>query len=198
MMMIFSIDTLNHLYNLLQDSKDFEMAGLTDEETFVLLSAFVEYLDEDIDHLLNVHSEASHTESGIAGYNIITLGKNDLDIFRKLYDEWALTFEGLCPDDIEKVVDYVIKSDTSIESVDVYITLGEVMNHICKLTGRNAYPNDLNIISFLPFGSVIAMTIGARWFTDIVDNNADREGFHPLNDGYFDDESEERWNEAYW
>jgi len=193
----FSIDTLNHLYNLLQDGKDFEMAGLTDEETIILLSAFVEYLDEDIDHLLNVHSEASHTESGVARYNIITLGKNDLDIFRKLYDEWALTFEGLWPDDIEKVVDYLIKSDTSIESVNVYITLGEVMNHICKLTGRNAYPNDLNIISFLPFGRVLAMTIDARWFTDIVDNNADREGFHPLNDEYFDDESEERWTEAY-
>ena len=53
------------------------------------------------------------------------------------------------------------------------------MNEICKLTGHNAYPEDLNIFSIAKFKG-LAIQYGARWMTDIIDNNARRERFHPF------------------
>ena len=48
------------------------------------------------------------------------------------------------------------------------------MNAHYHLTGTNAYPDDLNIFAIYPFKG-LAMMYGARWFTDIVDNNTRRE-----------------------
>lgn len=114
-----------------------------------------------------------------------------------LYDSWALTFEGLDLNDIEKVIDYIKeKSKEPVEPV-AYVIKGQYMNEVFKLTGSNAYPDDLNIVAFYPFGSVIAMFIGARWFTDIVDNNAEREGYHPFKkySSPPEEDYEEEWNE---
>ena len=70
---------------------------------------------------------------------------------------------------------------------------GKDMNKYFKLTGNNAYPNDLTFLSFnldgLDIGKLAMFKIrfGARWFDDIVDNNARREGYHPF-DNIEDDE----------
>jgi len=102
---------------------------------------------------------------------------------RYLYDNWALTFEGLDSSDIDQVVEFLQEHGnlTENEVPEAYITTGYYMNELCRLSGSNAYQDDLDIISFLPYGDILAMSIGARWMTDIIDNNADREGWHPFN-----------------
>jgi hypothetical protein len=55
------------------------------------------------------------------------------------------------------------------------------MNKLCKLTGNNAYPNDLTIFSIDKF-KCLAITVGARWMDDIISNNARREGYNPFED----------------
>lgn len=63
-----------------------------------------------------------------------------------------------------------------------YLIKGEVMNKLYGLNGRNAYPADLNIISFDlkdfldPHSFVMArFQVDARWLDDIIDNNAARQ-----------------------
>ena len=93
---------------------------------------------------------------------------------RELYDAWAMTWEGLREEDFE-----VALKECGQENADGYITKGSVMNKICKLTGDNAYPDDLNIFSIIKFKG-LAINYGARWMTDIIDNNANREHYHPF------------------
>ena len=91
-----------------------------------------------------------------------------------LYNCSAMTWEGLRSEDFEVALEMCGKEDA-----DGYVIKGSVMNEICKLTGHNAYPDDLNIFSIAEFKG-LAMNYGARWMTDIVDNNARRERFHPF------------------
>ena len=56
------------------------------------------------------------------------------------------------------------------------------MNEAYQLTDDNAYPNDLNIVSIKLENikdvfkmSIPIFDIGARWFSDIVDNNRVRQ-----------------------
>lgn len=63
-----------------------------------------------------------------------------------------------------------------------YLIKGNVMNKLYHLTGDNAYPNDLNIISFalndfVDSGKFVTsrFEIDAKWLDDIVDNNVMRE-----------------------
>ena len=53
------------------------------------------------------------------------------------------------------------------------------MNKLCKLTGSNAYPDDLTIFSIDKFKG-LAIMYGARWMDDIIANNADRQGYRPF------------------
>ena len=50
---------------------------------------------------------------------------------------------------------------------------GEVMNRLCHLTGNNAYPDDLTFL-VIPnyYNPMVKLELGARWFDDIVANNA--------------------------
>jgi len=93
-----------------------------------------------------------------------------------LYDNWAMTWEGLREDDFEVALAHCCKEG---ENGTGYLVKGNVMNDICHLTGDNAYPDDLNIFAIKDFKG-LAMTVGARWMTDIIDNNARRESFHPF------------------
>ena len=94
--------------------------------------------------------------------------KKDLD---ELYKNSALTIEGL---DSDSIVDFAHGG-----TVDkVVVTEGRLMNKVYGLTGNNAYPKYLTIVSIL--GDTLPMTMrrfefGGRWFDDIVDNNARRE-----------------------
>ena len=95
---------------------------------------------------------------------------------KELYDGWAMTWEGLNEDDFETALDYCCKDGKEGTG---YLVKGKVMNDVCHLTGTNAYPDDLNIFAILNFKG-LAMQFGARWMTDIIDNNANREDFHPF------------------
>lgn len=97
--------------------------------------------------------------------------KEDL---KHLYDHSAMTWEGLVEEDFSTAI-----KTCGAENAEGYVTKGAVMNEICKLTGSNAYPEDLDIFSVYPFKG-LAMMYGARWMDDIIDNNADREDYRPF------------------
>lgn len=115
--------------------------------------------------------------------NTITLTtKEELDTLGS-----ALTIEGLAKESIQDFIDWV-KQYTPMKSETAYIISGDTMNNVYCLTGSNAYPNDLTIVSIKLEDMENAMAvviprfqIGARWFDDIVDNNARREGTYNDN-----------------
>lgn len=90
--------------------------------------------------------------------------------FDFLYDNWAMTWEGLIEEDFQKAIELCGEGDAK-----GYIITGVDMNKHYGLTGDNKYPDDLTIFAVYPF-RCLAIMYGARWFTDIVDNNARMEG----------------------
>lgn len=92
---------------------------------------------------------------------------------KELYDCSAMTWEGLNTDE-DNLKAALEACCTDGADGEVFITKGKTMNDICKLSGSNAYPNDLSIVSIKNFKG-LAMFVGARWMNDIVDNNARRE-----------------------
>lgn len=99
--------------------------------------------------------------------------KKDLDY---LYKNSALTLEGLSLDSIPDFLDY-LKENTTVNRERFFVTSGKMMNDTYHLSGKNAYPNDLNIVSIsledINPDPIITkrFEIGARWFDDIVDNH---------------------------
>ena len=92
---------------------------------------------------------------------------------KELYNCSAMTWEGLIEEDFETALNMC-----GAEGAKGYVTKGAVMNKICKLTGSNAYPDDLDIFSIDKFKG-LAMMYGARWMDDIIASNADRQGYRP-------------------
>ena len=111
---------------------------------------------------------------------IIVNTKAQLD---ELYNGSALTLEGFDTSEknLGQLLDW-IKGYTPMKNEAVYITSGSLMNMAYGLTGDNAYPEDLNLVSVRleDIENVDAITIprfqiGGRWFDDIVANNRRRE-----------------------
>lgn len=111
-------------------------------------------------------------------------------MFDKLYEGSAFTWEGLhMPDEDEAQIildwfcDQGFVDGCNAPGYDFafHRTTGRDFNEKYRLTGDNAYPDDLTIVSMendlLEIGKMIPIQIkfGARWFDDIVDNNARRE-----------------------
>ena len=94
-----------------------------------------------------------------------------IEQLKELYDSSALTWEGLDSNDFGEAL-----TEVSQQGVDGtgYVTTGKVMNKLTKLTGSNRYPDDLNIFSIKDFKG-LAISWGARWMDDIIDNNLSRE-----------------------
>ena len=93
----------------------------------------------------------------------------------------ALTMEGLAEESIPDFIEW-IKEYTPMKSETAYIISGKTMNEVYCLTGDNAYPDDLTIVSIKledmekPMAIIMPrFQIGARWFDDIVENNLRRE-----------------------
>jgi Ser-tRNA(Ala) deacylase AlaX len=93
----------------------------------------------------------------------------------------ALTMEGLAEDSISEFIDWV-KQYTPMKSETAYIIKGKTMNDVYMLTGNNKYPDGCTIVSIKLEDMENSMAvviprfnIGARWFDDIVMNNAARE-----------------------
>ena len=93
----------------------------------------------------------------------------------------ALTIEGLADDSIPDFINWV-KEYTPMKNEIAYIIKGKTMNKVYGLTSKNAYPDDLTIVSIKleDMENSVAVVvprfeIGARWFDDIIMNNAMRE-----------------------
>ena len=101
-----------------------------------------------------------------------------------LYKDSALTFEGITRDTIPDVVQWVKQyTKFKIDEEEVFVVRGETMNDLYGLTGTNQYVTHLNIVcvklSDLAEPMKLAIPrfkVGGRWFDDVVDNNARREG----------------------
>lgn len=104
-------------------------------------------------------------ENNITETNIIRVEAADKNTFKFLYANWAMTWEGLIESDFQTAI-----NECGTEDTKGYVISGKDMNKHYKLTGSNAYPDDLTIFAIYPFTG-LAMMYGARWFTDIVDNN---------------------------
>ena len=99
-----------------------------------------------------------------------------------LYNQSALTFEGLSSDeDNLKAVRNWLEEHGAITYTepDFHIISGEFMNEVYGLSGSNAYPEDLTIVSVTDIDQMAIVIprfgCGGRWFDDIVDNNRMRE-----------------------
>lgn len=96
-----------------------------------------------------------------------------------LYKRSALTLEGLVLDSLPDFKGWLNKHHADTTNLEFWVTKGAVMNKHYKLTGDNAYPDDLNIVSCIGINpyrvTVERFAIGGRWFDDIVDNNLYRE-----------------------
>ena len=95
----------------------------------------------------------------------------------------AFTLEGLAEESIPDLLEWV-KQYTPLIKEDVYVTKGPTINEIYHLTGDNAYPDDCTLVSIKlddmeHYEKIVIprFQIGGRWFDDIVDNNARREGY---------------------
>lgn len=93
----------------------------------------------------------------------------------------ALTMEGLAEDSIIDFINWV-KQYTPMKQDKAYIIKGKTMNEVYSLTGNNAYPDDCTLVAIkledMEDSMKVVMPrfqIGARWFDDIVMNNAMRE-----------------------
>lgn len=97
----------------------------------------------------------------------------------------ALTWEGLrmeTDEDYKSVTDWMREKGAEPKTNNVYITMGKTMNELEGLTGSNAYPDDLTIVSFklseidgVKYLILPMRMTGGRWMDDIVNNNRDRE-----------------------
>lgn len=98
--------------------------------------------------------------------NVETIGQ-----LKELYDSSAMTWEGLRSNDFGKALEAASQQGADGTG---YVTTGKVMNKLTKLTGSNRYPDDLTIFSIKDFKG-LAISLGARWMDDIINNNLDRE-----------------------
>lgn len=115
------------------------------------------------------------------------LRRKDVTTFKdfiSLYNDNALTIEGLVPASIEEWFNVLLtQTEFKSETVTYYVTSGAIMNKYLGLSGTNSYPDDLMIVSFKlksmvnPMATAIPrFNYGGRWYNDIVDNNLFREG----------------------
>lgn len=155
---------------------DKENESCTDEEKSKKLIDKRDDLVKRLEQLEKINESSTNKD-----YELIEAKEEDLD---KLYDNSAFTFEGFRVDDenLTKLVNFLKENTDVILPIKIYRISGEMMNSKYGLTEDNAYPDDLNIVS-LPLtnwkklGNLPSYKIqmDARWFDDIVDNNAYRQ-----------------------
>lgn len=105
----------------------------------------------------------------------------------ELYDDSALTLEGLDLDSLDDYAKYLDEECGLEENAVFHVIDGYTMNDLYDLSDSNAYPDDLHIVviklsDLIKPNSIIMkrFNFGGRWFDDVVDNNARRE-FSVLN-----------------
>lgn len=99
---------------------------------------------------------------------------------KALEDCSALTWEGLTTSDsnLKDVEDWLNEYKVDTKDAIVNIISGATMNTVYELKGNNRYPDDLNIVAITGIDTapvtIARFQVGARWFNDIVSNNAHR------------------------
>ena len=102
----------------------------------------------------------------------------------ELYNSSALTFIGVSEEEksLSDMVKWLKEKSEISNPLPVHIIKGKVMNENCKLTGSNAYRNDLTLIAIkteniknIGAMAIARFEVDGKWFDDIVDNNLDRE-----------------------
>lgn len=95
----------------------------------------------------------------------------------------ALTWEGMdmSAEALDELFGWV-EGLTKMKRRRLYLTKGATMNRLYGLTGDNAYPDDLNIVSIMlddmdDWNAVVLprFQVKGRWMDDIVRNNVRRE-----------------------
>lgn len=113
--------------------------------------------------------------------NIIQCKESDL---KDLYDDSALTMEGLTADEdnLNAFANWLEEHGCKMKTDDFYVIKGSLMNKVYGLTGTNAYKDELTIVciklsDLSNVNNIVAarFEIGGRWFDDVVDNNLARE-----------------------
>ena len=109
---------------------------------------------------------------------IIKCNNDDLEM---LYMNSAWTWEGMSTDEdnLAAISKWFAENGCPLKKDEFYLVSGKQMNEFCGgLTGDNAYPDDLNILSILldnitDVGKLFMkkFEVGARWFDDIYENN---------------------------
>lgn len=162
------------------ESIDKENESCTDEEKSKKLIDKRDDLVKRLEQLENIY-KINESSKNTKKYELIEATDDDLVNLEK---GSAFTFEGLMSDDknLNDLVDFFNEKTNIKIPMKIYHATGEKVNTFYGLTGRNAYPNDLDIV-LLPLDNwnelgdlpMIKIQIGARWFDDIVDNNRMRQ-----------------------
>lgn len=162
------------------ESIDKENESCVDEEKSKKLIDKRDDLVKRLEQLENIY-KINESSKSTKKYELIEATDDDLV---KLEKGSAFTFEGLMSDDknLNDLVDFFNEKTNIKIPMKIYHATGEKVNNLYGLTGRNAYPNDLDIV-LLPLDNwnelgdlpMIKIQIGARWFDDIVDNNRMRQ-----------------------
>lgn len=162
------------------ESIDKENESCTDEEKSKKLIDKRDDLVKRLEQLENI-CKINESSKNTKKYELIEATDDDLVNLEK---GSAFTFEGLMSDDknLNDLVDFFNEKTNIKIPMKIYHATGEKVNTLYGLTGRNAYPNDLDIV-LLPLDNwnelgdlpMIKIQIGARWFDDIVDNNRMRQ-----------------------
>lgn len=104
-----------------------------------------------------------------------------MNLYDEFYGEPALTLEGLYLNSLDDYANY-LDNICGLENGAVFHVIhGNEMNDFYTLSGKNAYPDDLNIVviklsNLVDPNKIILkrFEFGGRWFDDVVDNNASR------------------------
>ena len=92
----------------------------------------------------------------------------------------ALTIEGLKDDEknLSAYEDWMHEYGVDTSELIFNVVKGSIMNKVYKLRGNDAYPDDLSIVVATGINTapltIPRFMVGARWFDDIVANNAAR------------------------
>lgn len=106
-----------------------------------------------------------------------------MNLCDEFYDDSALTLEGLDLDSLDDYANYLDDTCGLEDGATFHVIYGNEMNDFYMLSGDNAYPGDLHIV-VIKLSDLVSpdkiilkrFEFGGRWFDDIVDNNARREG----------------------